>query len=338
MSEIIELSVTNGVPTTTSLQIAERFEKRHADVLRSIENLECSKEFNERNFAPVAYKGGNGELRPMYAITRDGFMFLAMGFTGKEAAVWKERFIAAFNAMEKKLLTQAAESRVQQPASYPQLSHSADIMVNADRTFRAGMRSGRLLGLSTAQTIRRANQIALERTGVDLLEELKANGHVEDMEAAEQAQSQRYDFKRQTYSNVHEFLEDWQGLRVIGPSGQVVPFCPCLGSQLYKAYEQWCRARGVHVHRMQEVIGTAGKKPGWRAGEVASTWSTPQDPTVKTRKMLIPTEADMERALGFDETGAQAALMRGNGETKGHWLTRGFFAFADALGSGPMAA
>lgn len=25
----------------------------------------------ERNFAPVAYKGGNGELRPMYTVTKD---------------------------------------------------------------------------------------------------------------------------------------------------------------------------------------------------------------------------------------------------------------------------
>lgn len=33
-------------------------------------------------------------------ITRDGFVFLAMGFTGKEAAQWKEAYIEAFNAME----------------------------------------------------------------------------------------------------------------------------------------------------------------------------------------------------------------------------------------------
>ena len=39
----------------------------------------------------------------MYDITRDGFAMLAMGFTGKEAARWKEAYISTFNAMEAKL-------------------------------------------------------------------------------------------------------------------------------------------------------------------------------------------------------------------------------------------
>lgn len=34
---------------------------------------------------------------------RDGFMFLCMGFTGKAAARWKERYITAFNALEQSL-------------------------------------------------------------------------------------------------------------------------------------------------------------------------------------------------------------------------------------------
>ena len=36
-------------------------------------------------------------------MTKDGFTFLAMGFTGKEAAKWKEAYINAFNAMADKL-------------------------------------------------------------------------------------------------------------------------------------------------------------------------------------------------------------------------------------------
>ena len=39
----------------------------------------------------------------MYRITRDGFSFLAMGFTGRAAAAWKEAFIAAFGKMEREL-------------------------------------------------------------------------------------------------------------------------------------------------------------------------------------------------------------------------------------------
>jgi anti-repressor protein len=39
----------------------------------------------------------------MYYITRDGFSFLVMGFTGSRAARFKEDFINAFNQMEKQL-------------------------------------------------------------------------------------------------------------------------------------------------------------------------------------------------------------------------------------------
>lgn len=90
----------NGRMFTTSLIVAEVFEKEHKDVLRAISNLECSQEFNERNFAPVEYRDAKGEMRPAYRLTRDGFSFLAMGFTGKKAAAWKEKFLEAFNAME----------------------------------------------------------------------------------------------------------------------------------------------------------------------------------------------------------------------------------------------
>lgn len=91
---------------TTSRVIAEKFGKQHKDVLRAIRNLESSADFNERNFAPVEFIEEfqfKSEKRVEYHITRDGFTFLAMGFTGKAAAAWKEQFIAAFNAMEAKL-------------------------------------------------------------------------------------------------------------------------------------------------------------------------------------------------------------------------------------------
>lgn len=90
----------SGQPVTTSLEIAERFEKEHKNVLRAIESLECSEEFNRLNFEPVDYLDAKGEARRCYRITRDGFMFLAMGFTGAKAARWKEAFIIAFNALE----------------------------------------------------------------------------------------------------------------------------------------------------------------------------------------------------------------------------------------------
>lgn len=92
--------VINGQAVTTSLDLAAYFGKRHDDVIRKIRSLDCSLEFNARNFAAVEYTDAKGEKRTAYQLTRDGFFFVAMGFTGRRAAEFKEAYIAAFNRME----------------------------------------------------------------------------------------------------------------------------------------------------------------------------------------------------------------------------------------------
>ncbi|WP_342477405.1 Rha family transcriptional regulator [Paenibacillus sp. FSL H7-0350] len=95
--------VENGQAMTDSRSIADKFGKRHADILRSIKTLECSPEFTERNFALSEYSDRSGRKNPYYKVTRDGFVFLITGFTGREAARFKEDYIAAFNQMESQL-------------------------------------------------------------------------------------------------------------------------------------------------------------------------------------------------------------------------------------------
>lgn len=100
------VSVQNNQVVTTSLKVASCFGKDHKSVLRQINLLECSSLFRQRNFALSYYSKQNGNVSksyPMYYLTRDGFTFLAMGFTGKVAAKFKEAYINAFNEMEAKL-------------------------------------------------------------------------------------------------------------------------------------------------------------------------------------------------------------------------------------------
>lgn len=104
------VKITNNQITTTSTDIAKCFGKRHDNILRKIENLDCSSEFNALNFEAVEYEDGKGESRPMYRITKDGFVFLAMGFTGTKAAQFKEAYINAFNQMESQLKVAAKPS------------------------------------------------------------------------------------------------------------------------------------------------------------------------------------------------------------------------------------
>ena len=85
------VSVVNNKVVTTSLQVSKVFEKTHHNVLRDIRNLECSSDFQAFNFESSFYlrKLPNNATKkePMYYLTRDGFTFLAMGFTGKKFEV-----------------------------------------------------------------------------------------------------------------------------------------------------------------------------------------------------------------------------------------------------------
>lgn len=115
-----EIRIVDGLLTTTSLHVAEHFGKLHKDVLKRIAALDCTPEFYKRNFAPIQIAAdlGMGRTRkdPAFRITRDGFTFLCMGFTGKEAAKWKEAYIKAFNQMEAELQQQANPNALLAPA------------------------------------------------------------------------------------------------------------------------------------------------------------------------------------------------------------------------------
>ena len=86
---------------TTSLKVAEVFEKDHRHVLESIRNLTAEKSA-AKFFRETSYKN-RGKEDPMYEMDRDGFSLLVMGFTGDKAIQWKIKYIEAFNAMESEL-------------------------------------------------------------------------------------------------------------------------------------------------------------------------------------------------------------------------------------------
>jgi Rha family phage regulatory protein len=110
--DLVEVFEKDDQLWTTSLDVAEKFGKRHDDVLKAIRNLDCSESFKLRNFAGLS-QTVRGGTQKYYIISRDGFSFLAMGFRGKKAAEWKEKFIEAFNEMEKTILRLAYQARRQ---------------------------------------------------------------------------------------------------------------------------------------------------------------------------------------------------------------------------------
>lgn len=88
----------------SSLQIATAFSKQHKHVLRDITNLDCSQDFRKLNFGltsqNVDMPNGGTRKEPIYLLSKDGFLFLVMGYRGKKAAAIKETIIRRFNAME----------------------------------------------------------------------------------------------------------------------------------------------------------------------------------------------------------------------------------------------
>lgn len=90
----------DGHATTTSLKVAEIFGKQHKDILRSINNLDFPEDFARRNFAPSSYVNSQNKVQPLYNLTKDGFTFLVMGYTGPKAAQFKVAYIQRFNEME----------------------------------------------------------------------------------------------------------------------------------------------------------------------------------------------------------------------------------------------
>jgi len=85
---------------TTSVLVAQKFDKEHKNVLRDIEQLTCSQSFRRLNFELSSYKNRQNKDMPMYIMTKDGFTLLVMSFTGAKAALFREEYINAFNRME----------------------------------------------------------------------------------------------------------------------------------------------------------------------------------------------------------------------------------------------
>lgn len=100
MNELVYLK--NDEAVCDSLQVAEKFGKRHAHVIERIEKImrDDSTENSVQCFKQSTYKDETGKSNKMYVMNRDGFTFLVMGFTGRKANEWKWRYIKAFNQME----------------------------------------------------------------------------------------------------------------------------------------------------------------------------------------------------------------------------------------------
>ena len=98
---------------TTSLEIARVFEKLHKHVIRDIEALGISENFRRSNFGLSSYVNSQNKEQKMYEMSKDGFTFLALGYTGAKADKFKEWYITEFNRMETFILNKKNQEWVE---------------------------------------------------------------------------------------------------------------------------------------------------------------------------------------------------------------------------------
>jgi Rha family phage regulatory protein len=109
----------DGVFRASSLEVAERFDKRHDNVLRTIDTL-ISKDKNARlRFEVTEYADKNGDMRRCMLMDKATFCVLASKLPGELALEWSIKYVQAFDAMEAALTT-----HVPQPLTRAQLARN----------------------------------------------------------------------------------------------------------------------------------------------------------------------------------------------------------------------
>jgi len=118
MSDSVDLVKTfNGGITANSKTVADVFRIKggHRYIKKKIkEIIDDNEEFGTRNFLHSSYKTSQNKTLECYEMTKDGFCFLAMGLTGREADKWKIKYIDAFNKMSEHIADQSKSSVMHQ--------------------------------------------------------------------------------------------------------------------------------------------------------------------------------------------------------------------------------
>lgn len=107
MNELVIMHDQQAV--TTSLKVAEVFEKEHRNVMQSIKNLTAENSATRKMFVEDSYFNSRNQSFPMFYMNRDAFTLLAMGFTGSKAMEFKLKYIDAFNKMEKQIIDKSLQ-------------------------------------------------------------------------------------------------------------------------------------------------------------------------------------------------------------------------------------
>ncbi|CDN28991.1 Rha family transcriptional regulator [Lactiplantibacillus plantarum] len=206
----------NKQAVTSSLQVAEVFEKNHRDVLEAIRMKMHSAEFSaqyQKMFVEGSYKDKSGKSNPMYYMNRDGFAFIVMGFTGRKADSFKLQYIKAFNSMEE---------QAKLPTSPREIARLA-LQANEETNQRLDSVEGDVKDLKENQVIPNPEYSALNRRVNQRVSEVAHSyGHITQKQRGELFKdigsgikkianvSARSMLRKKDYQMVMDFINDWE--------------------------------------------------------------------------------------------------------------------------------
>lgn len=113
--------LVNGLALTTSLAVAEHFDKRHDHVVHGIRKLIADgqgKELLSKHIFEDNYVDDKGRTYPSFRLTEQGFSLVAMRFTGDKAFKWQLAYVEAFTAMKAYITDKAASAAAAETAKY----------------------------------------------------------------------------------------------------------------------------------------------------------------------------------------------------------------------------
>ncbi|WP_144459470.1 Rha family transcriptional regulator [Bacillus sp. LM 4-2] len=121
MNNTLNLIESNGQHFVDSRDVAEMVEKRHADLVRSIEGYlvvigQNAKLRSDDFFVESTYQAGTGKLYKHYLLTKQGCEMVANKMTGEKGILFTAAYVNQFNQMEHHFQTDYSQLS-------PQLQH-----------------------------------------------------------------------------------------------------------------------------------------------------------------------------------------------------------------------
>lgn len=235
----------HGEPMTTSLAIAEGVAMAHASVIKLVRRyVEDIGTFGEIGFE--IRLNPQGKPTELAWLNEQQATFLLTLMRNSPIVIeFKKALVRAFFALREQVLAAHAAPG---PFLTGNPAHAADQLVSADRIFRGMLRAGRSAGLPLPAALRRANQIARERTGLDVLAELDMTEPGEALAAGGGIDPH----------GAHAFCDEWLG------GDLAVPAIPCRSEDLYAAYLHWCLIHHREHGTLARVVAAMRRRPDLR--------------------------------------------------------------------------